>query len=159
MEKNEHINPNEIRSVSHGLKGLIGNIASLMFYPPILIAWLHRFRGVRIKNIRKVFFSFNVLLDNVFPELITIGEDVWLTRNVSIIAHFNPSEALRSSVGDIVQKQVVIEDGVFIGVNSVILPGVTIGKNSIVSAGSVVTKDVPPHSVVAGNPARVIGVL
>jgi acetyltransferase-like isoleucine patch superfamily enzyme len=49
-----------------------------------------------------------------------------------------------------------VEEGVMIGSNATILP-VTIGKNSIVGAGSVVTKDVPPNSVVVGNPARVIG--
>jgi acetyltransferase-like isoleucine patch superfamily enzyme len=44
----------------------------------------------------------------------------------------------------------------FIGARSIILPGLTIGDESIVAAGSVVTKDVPPRSIVAGNPAQVI---
>ncbi len=52
--------------------------------------------------------------------------------------------------------EVVIKKGSFIGINSVILPGVTIGQNSIVGASSVVTKDVPDFTVVAGNPARII---
>ena len=52
--------------------------------------------------------------------------------------------------------EVVIEDNVWIGDKATILPGVTIGRNSIVGANSVVTKPVPPNSVVAGNPARVI---
>ena len=51
---------------------------------------------------------------------------------------------------------VVIEDGVWIGEYSAILKGVTIGKGSVVGCHSVVTKDVPPYSVVAGNPARVV---
>ncbi len=148
--------PNQIRSLSHGFKGFIGNLASLMFYPPVFIAWLHKIRGVKIKNIRKLYITFNVMLDNVFPELITIGEDVWLTRNVSILTHFNPSEAQRRALGDIICKEVVIEDGVFIGINSIVLPGVTIGKNSVVGAGSVVTKDVPQSTIVAGNPATII---
>jgi acetyltransferase-like isoleucine patch superfamily enzyme len=50
----------------------------------------------------------------------------------------------------------VVEDYVRIGANSTILPGVRIGRNSLIGAGSVVTKDVPPGSVVAGNPATVI---
>lgn len=50
-----------------------------------------------------------------------------------------------------------IEDGVWIGAGAIILAGVTIGKKSVVGAGSVVTKDVPPFTVVAGNPARQIG--
>lgn len=51
-------------------------------------------------------------------------------------------------------KQIVIEDGVWIGSRSTILPGVTIGEGSIVAAGSVVTKDVPKYTVVAGIPAK-----
>ncbi|MBQ0004011.1 MAG: hypothetical protein KBT21_10810 [Treponema sp.] len=53
-------------------------------------------------------------------------------------------------------KPIKIEDDVWIGCNSIILRGITIGKASIVAAGSVVTKDVPPYTIVAGNPAKVI---
>jgi acetyltransferase-like isoleucine patch superfamily enzyme len=52
--------------------------------------------------------------------------------------------------------KVVIRRGAYIGVGAIILPGVTVGEGAIVGAGSVVTKDVPRLSVVAGNPARVI---
>jgi 2,3,4,5-tetrahydropyridine-2,6-dicarboxylate N-acetyltransferase len=53
-------------------------------------------------------------------------------------------------------KPVVIEDGVLVGANAVILEGVTVGRGSVVAAGAVVTEDVPPGVVVAGVPARVI---
>ena len=79
-----------------------------------------------------------------------------MTRNVCILAHFNPSEGQRKDLGDIICKRVAIGDGVFIGVNSVILPGVTIGRNSVIGAGSVVTEDVPESVIVAGNPAKII---
>ncbi|RYY70023.1 MAG: sugar O-acetyltransferase, partial [Chitinophagaceae bacterium] len=52
-----------------------------------------------------------------------------------------------------------IEDDVWIGAGAIILQGVTVGKKSIVGAGAVVTKDVPPGVVVAGNPARIIKTL
>jgi acetyltransferase-like isoleucine patch superfamily enzyme len=51
---------------------------------------------------------------------------------------------------------IVIEDDVWIGMNSVILKGVTIGKGSVVAACSVVTKDVPPMTLVGGNPAKIV---
>ena len=51
---------------------------------------------------------------------------------------------------------VTIEDDVWIGANAVILPGVAIGTHSVVAAGAIVTKDVPPRSLVAGVPAKVI---
>ena len=50
-----------------------------------------------------------------------------------------------------------IHDNVFLGMGAMIMPGVSIGPNAVVAAGSIVTKDVPPNSVVGGNPARVIG--
>ena len=57
---------------------------------------------------------------------------------------------------DIVSQQIIIEDDVWIGFNSIILKGVKIGKGVIIAAGSVVTKDISEYSVVAGNPAKVV---
>lgn len=53
-------------------------------------------------------------------------------------------------------KPVIVEDGVWIGARAIILPGITLGEGSTVGAGSVVTKSVPPFSVAAGNPARIV---
>lgn len=57
---------------------------------------------------------------------------------------------------DLKEKDVIIEDDVLIAANSIILKGVTIGRAAVIGAGSVVTRDVPPYAVVAGNPARVV---
>ena len=51
---------------------------------------------------------------------------------------------------------IVIEDDVFVGMEALILKGVTVGEGAVVGAGSVVTQDVPPRAVVAGNPAQVV---
>ena len=56
-------------------------------------------------------------------------------------------------------KPVVFEDNVWIGDSAIICKGITIGKNSIVGAGAVVTKDVPPNSIFAGNPAKLVKTL
>lgn len=58
--------------------------------------------------------------------------------------------------GDEWAKSVTIEDDCWICGSAIILPGVTIGKGSTIAAGSVVTRDVPPRSVVMGNPGRVV---
>ena len=57
---------------------------------------------------------------------------------------------------DIGGAPVVIEDNVWIGANVTVMPGVTIGKHSVVAAGSVVTTDIPPDTMAAGVPAKII---
>jgi len=56
----------------------------------------------------------------------------------------------------LVNKEVIIENDVWIGANAIILPGVTIGNGAIIGAGAIVTKDVPPYAIVGGIPAKVI---
>lgn len=53
-------------------------------------------------------------------------------------------------------KKIIIEDDVWLGSRVIVLPGVTIGKGSIIGAGTVLTKSVPPYSIVAGNPGKVV---
>jgi len=90
---------------------------------------------------------------------IRIGDRVTVGAN-SIITDtdFHPVEVaqrvLQPAAGT--ARPVVIEDDVFIGMNSLVLKGVTLGRGSVVGAGSVVTRDAPPGAIVAGNPARVI---
>lgn len=62
----------------------------------------------------------------------------------------------RLSKVDLREEPVLIEDDVWIGCNAVILKGVTIGRGAVIGAGSIVTHDVPPYAVAAGNPARVV---
>lgn len=86
-------------------------------------------------------------------EGITIGKGAKISHNVTIMDGDGHSIEYD---GYISVKPIVIEDDVWIGTKAIILKGVTIGEGSIVAAGSVVTKDVPSHSLVAGNPAKVI---
>lgn len=90
--------------------------------------------------------------------MIIIGNNVILGPNVSIFSenHNFDNPDLPVSLQGETRKGVTIEDGVWIGTRAVILDGVNVGKNSIVAAGSIVTKDVPPYSIVGGIPAKVI---
>lgn len=88
---------------------------------------------------------------------ITLGENVLVGPKVNIITiNHDPDPENRSATYG---RPVVIGDNVWIGINSTILPGVSIGCGAIIGANSVVTKDVPPMTVVAGNPARTIKTL
>lgn len=90
------------------------------------------------------------------PYLITIGNNVQVTRGVAIHTH-GGGNAVRKQYPDFdIFGKVVIKDWAYIGAYSQIMPGVTIGEGAIVAAGSIVTKSVPPHTVVGGNPARII---
>jgi acetyltransferase-like isoleucine patch superfamily enzyme len=83
---------------------------------------------------------------------ITIGDDVALASDVYVIDSNSHGVEGRPHV----EAPVHIGDGTWVGARAMILPGVTIGKRVVVAAGSVVTRDVPDDSLVAGNPARVI---
>lgn len=91
------------------------------------------------------------------PYLVKIGNHCTITSGVYLITHDGGAWVFRNEIPKLnVFGKIEIKDNCFIGVNSIILPNITIGPNSVVGAGSVVTKDVPPNSVVAGVPAKVI---
>jgi len=90
---------------------------------------------------------------------IIIEDDVMLGSGVHIYVHnhkFDDCSVPIIDQGYYPSKQVLIEKGSWVGACSIILPGVTIGRNAVVGAGSVVTKNVPALTLVAGNPARLI---
>ncbi len=64
----------------------------------------------------------------------------------------------KSSSLQLITQRITIEKNAFVGVRAMIMPGITIGKNAVVGAQSVVTKNVKPHHIMAGNPARKIGI-
>lgn len=97
-------------------------------------------------------------LSNVIIGPVTIGNDVMLAQNIVVSGLNHGYEDVTISPKDqkVSTRPIIICDDVWIGANSVITAGVTIGKHSVVGAGSIVTKDVPEYTVVAGNPARIL---
>lgn len=83
-----------------------------------------------------------------------IGDHVDLASEVMI---YNSEHDLSDREFKAVNEEVVIENYVFVGPRAIILPGVHIGEGSVVAAGAVVTRDVPPYTIVAGIPAKKIG--
>jgi acetyltransferase-like isoleucine patch superfamily enzyme len=97
---------------------------------------LHRLRGVRIGE--GTFIGTDALIETSQPQLVSIGKGVVIGIRCVIIAHFRDA----------------ISDDVFVGPGAIILPHVTIGYGAVVVAGSVVSRSVPPMTMVQGNPAR-----
>lgn len=91
------------------------------------------------------------------PYLVKIGSNCIITNGVLFVTHDGGAGLFRDEIPGLhVFGPIEVKDHCFIGVRSIILPNVRIGPYSVVGAGSVVTKDVPAHTVVAGVPARVI---
>ena len=108
------------------------------------------------------------------PKRIVIGEDTIIGEGMvfdgrdkikignhvdiaSQVMFYNSEHDIHSEHFEAICAPVIIEDYVFIGPRSIILPGVTVGRGAIIAAGAIVTKDVPPFSIVGGVPARLIG--
>lgn len=117
-----------------------------------LAVLFHRMRGVKIG--KNVYIDRGVFIDTSRPHLVTIHDDVEIGPNAMIIATDSSYNHIFKEV-PIFYKKVIIEKNAYIGAGTIVLPGVTIGESSIVGAGAVVTKDVPPRSVVTGVPARI----
>jgi acetyltransferase-like isoleucine patch superfamily enzyme len=109
---------------------------------------LHRWRGVRIG--RSVWIGYDVIIETAYPWLVSIGDNSEIGLRVVILGHFkrNFDEA----------RGVTIEEDVFIGPGAIILQNVTIGRGAVVTSGSVVTRSVPPKTLVQGNPARPVAI-
>jgi heptaprenylglycerol acetyltransferase len=100
---------------------------------------LHRARGVTIG--KGVWIGYDVVLDTSRPFNITLEDGCVLSMRVTVLGHFRESAGVR------------IGRDAFVGAGALILPNVEVGAGSVVAAGSVVTRSVPPMTMVQGNPA------
>lgn len=99
----------------------------------------------------------------LYPELIKLHDNVRIASKVSFITHDGVHKMLnrKHNTNKFTEKIgcIEIEDNVFVGSNSIIMYDVKIGANTVIAAGSIVTKDIPENSIVAGVPPKVIGSL
>ena len=97
-------------------------------------------------------------IGNVIIGPVSIGNNVILAQHVGILAmnHGYKDTSMPIRYQKCTCALITIGDDSWIGSNAIVTAGVTVGKHSIVAAGSVVTRDIPPYSVAAGNPARII---
>ncbi len=121
--------------------------ASTTIFPPFYTNF-----GRFIRLGKNVFINHACSFLDLCP--ITIEDDVMIGPKVNLITENHPLEP-----GDrktVLLKPIVVKRNAWIGAGATILPGVTIGENAVVAAGAVVSRDVPPNSIVAGIPAKVV---
>lgn len=152
---------NNQRTIKNVTKGVVNRICAFFarhLFPAQLRAPFYKAMGIKIGNGSKIAASVDI--DRSAPELITIGNNVWVTSGCQLLCHQRDlSEYSRDiPVMDLELKYapIVIKDGAHIGIGSIIMPGVTIGKGAVIGAGAVVTKDVPDYCLAVGVPAKVI---
>jgi len=110
----------------------------------------------------KITFGNNININNAFSILseksVTIKDNVLIGYNCSISdSNFHDLKANNRAETDPSPQEVIISKNVFIGNNVTILKGITLGENTVVAANSVVTKTFPENTIIAGNPAVLIG--
>jgi acetyltransferase-like isoleucine patch superfamily enzyme len=106
-------------------------------------------RGVSIGT--NVSIGLSAIIETAYPRLVSIGNNVSIGMRCLVIAHLRDSTAAARADS---RHTVRIEDDAYIGPGVIILPNVTIGQGAVVSAGSVVSRSVPPKTLVQGNPAK-----
>jgi acetyltransferase-like isoleucine patch superfamily enzyme len=115
------------------------------------------YRAIGISVGRHVFIGLDTWLDDQFPELIVIEDDVVISFRVTVVVHDDARrmDAILPGQREGTVAPVVLRRGCYLGAGCLILPGVTVGERAVVGAGAVVTRDVPAGKVVVGVPARV----
>jgi len=97
----------------------------------------------------------DVFLD--LTDRIEIGDNVTVSMRATLITHFDPGESEMGAAGyPTAHAPVIIGNGGYIGAGATVLNGVKIGASSIIAAGALIRRDVPPHSLVAGVPGRLV---
>lgn len=134
-------------------------IPTFMFH--FIRPFLWKCMGVKMG--KNVFIGYGVYVDVDGCDIINIGDNVLIAAQCLFLAHRRNigtyKRGMLQNELTYIREPIVIEKNASIGMRSIIMPGVTIGEGAVIAAGSVVTKNVPPYTIVAGNPAKVIRVI
>jgi acetyltransferase-like isoleucine patch superfamily enzyme len=179
INKKSHVSRREMHSIKNYLcQGMFQTLYAFVKYIPlpiignylryvVLKIFMKKLKTTYIDEMVTVYFPWNVevekrsslnqgvIIDGTAS--VRIGEGVRIAPNVYINTadHEIKADDRIANQGFVIGG-VVIEDDVWVGAGAILLKGITIGKGSVIGAGSVVTKDVPPYSIAAGIPCKVI---
>lgn len=120
-----------------------------------------RIRCQRAKGVKvgaNVYLGYDATIDSAYPDLVEIEDHARVGIGVIVLAHSRPADGWMDHIGE-QRGRVTIKRHAAIYAGAIIMPGVTIGEYAIVREGAVVLDDVPPFTMVAGNPARAIETL
>jgi len=143
-----------------GLKGMIRRYLTSLTRNYLHYTGIKKVHAKHIKELKRkglrigknVMIDPRSVIDQNFPYLISIGDNSVICARVRLLAHDNAIYYNTDGYGRL--GRIDIKENCIISLGSIIMPGVTIGPNVIVGAGSVVNKDIPPNTCVAGVPAR-----
>ncbi len=145
-----HLRPKAIAEREELLHKILGEIkGSILIEQPFYCDY-----GYNIRVGENFYANFNlVILDEA---QVTFGDNVFIAPNCGFYTAGHPLDASERNKGLEYARPITVGNNVWIGAQVCVLPGVTIGDNCVIGAGSVVTHDIPAHSVAVGNPCRVI---
>ena len=145
-------------TIRYGFRFVIRFMLDKVAFFTFVKSWrtvIHRWRGVKIG--KDVYIGHEVIFDRVFTDQISIGDHSAIGDRTIISAHANiPTTTILKKIYPRQILPTKIGKGVWIMPAVIIAPGVTIGDEAVIATGSVVTKDVPPRTLVAGVPAKVV---
>ena len=140
---------------AYGVKRFVNKILQAIAKSSLLSGYmrsrLQKYRGVNFDDVSTVFLGEDVIIDGICPENVTIKNGCQIGAGTKIVTHFYDNNKLSDNKDyyfSFYQGKVLIEEDVFIGFNCVIAKPVIIGKNSVLGANTVITKDVPPNSII-----------
>jgi acetyltransferase-like isoleucine patch superfamily enzyme len=140
-----------IRRYVRGLKNrFFQHLARFMPGATTFRVWCNKMRGIRMG--KDVWLGYDLILETEYPGWIWMGNNVEINMRATLIAHFHGTDIEPKGPG-LEKISIKLEDDVFVGPGVIILPNVVVGHGAAIAAGSVVTRNIPPMTLVQGNPA------